>query len=112
MKKVLFDTNIILDIALKRNPFFELASQLFSLIDRKIIEGYITASTVTDIYYISKKEKGERLTVWNFWRSVRSATQQDGWATRGLNPTKYLTNPEMNSTAENRFPRNTIAGTT
>ena len=63
MKKVLFDTNIILDIALKRNPFFELASQLFSLIDRKIIEGYITASTVTDIYYISKKEKGHNTTL-------------------------------------------------
>ncbi len=31
---------------------------LFNLIDRKIIEGYITASTVTDIYHISKKEKG------------------------------------------------------
>ncbi|MDO5523241.1 MAG: PIN domain-containing protein [Bacteroidia bacterium] len=58
MKKVLFDTNIILDIALKRKSFFDSASQLFSLIDQKIIEGCITASTVTDIYYISKKEKG------------------------------------------------------
>ncbi len=58
MKKVLFDTNIILDIALKRNPYFEDASLLFGLIDKKIITGNITASTITDIYYISKKEKG------------------------------------------------------
>ncbi len=34
MKKVLFDTNIILDIALKCEPHFENAFQLFSLIDR------------------------------------------------------------------------------
>lgn len=58
MKKVLFDTNIILDIALKRNPHFDDASRLFGLIDKKIITGFITASTITDIYYISKKEKG------------------------------------------------------
>lgn len=58
MKKVLFDTNIILDIALKRDSFFEDAFKLFRLIDEKKIIGNITASTITDIYYISKKEKG------------------------------------------------------
>jgi len=58
MTKVLFDTNIILDIALKRESFFEDAFKLFSLIDQKKIIGSITASTITDIYYISKKEKG------------------------------------------------------
>lgn len=63
MKKVLFDTNIILDIALKRNPHFDDASRLFGLIDKKIITGNITASTITDIYYISKKEKGHNETM-------------------------------------------------
>jgi predicted nucleic acid-binding protein len=58
MTKVLFDTNIILDIALKRESFFEDAFKLFSLIDQKKIIGNITASTITDIYYISKREKG------------------------------------------------------
>ena len=57
MTKVLFDTNIILDIALKRESFFEDAFKLFSLIDQKKIIGSITASTITDIYYISKREK-------------------------------------------------------
>lgn len=58
MTKVLFDTNIILDVALKRQPFFEDALELFRLIDRKDIVGYVTATTITDIYYISRKEKG------------------------------------------------------
>lgn len=58
MKKVLFDTNIILDIALKRESFFEDAQKLFRLIDKGKISGTVTASTITDIYYIAKKEKG------------------------------------------------------
>jgi len=60
MERVLFDTNIILDIALKRTPYFSLASDLFGMIDEKKISGYVTASTISDIYYISKKEKGHQ----------------------------------------------------
>lgn len=57
MKKVLLDTNIILDIALRREPHFSHSSEIFSLIDEKLIEGYITATSLTDIYYIARKEK-------------------------------------------------------
>jgi len=63
MKRLLLDTNIILDIALKREPHFELSSKIFELIDKKRIIGYITASTVTDIYYISRKEKGNEIAI-------------------------------------------------
>ena len=63
MIKALFDTNIILDVALKRHPFFEDALQLFSLIDQQIINGNVTASTITDIYYISKREKGHNQSI-------------------------------------------------
>lgn len=63
MKRALFDTNIILDIALKRPPHFELASDLFELIDEKEISGHVSASTISDIYYISRKEKGHQATI-------------------------------------------------
>ncbi len=63
MKRLLLDTNIILDIALKREPHFELSSKIFELIDKKRVVCYITASTVTDIYYISRKEKGAEIAV-------------------------------------------------
>lgn len=36
MKSVVFDTNIILDIALKRKEYFSKASRLFELIDNLI----------------------------------------------------------------------------
>lgn len=63
MEKVLFDTNVILDIALKRLPHFEFAVELFSLIDKKKISWHVTATTITDIYYISKKEKGHKIAI-------------------------------------------------
>ena len=58
MEKVLFDTNVILDIILKRKPHFEHSAKLFALIDENKIEAHVTASTLTDIYYISKKKRG------------------------------------------------------
>lgn len=63
MKQVLFDTNIVLDIALKRDPFYQDASQLFSLIDAGNISVHITATTITDIYYISRKQKGHESSI-------------------------------------------------
>lgn len=63
MIKVLFDTNVILDIALERDPFFEEAVKLFELIDIREITAFITATTITDIYYISKKIKGHKASI-------------------------------------------------
>ena len=60
---ILFDTNIILDLALKRKGFFEDAFKLFKLIDQSKIKGWVTATTLTDIYYISKREKGHLETI-------------------------------------------------
>jgi predicted nucleic acid-binding protein len=56
MIKILIDTNIILDIALKRQPFFNESAQIFEKIDNKLIEGSITATSITDIYYIASKQ--------------------------------------------------------
>lgn len=58
MMYVLFDTNVVLDIALKRMPHFDYAAKLFTMIDEGAITGHITASTVTDIYYICKRAIG------------------------------------------------------
>ena len=37
--RVLFDTNILLDILLEREPYIEVASRLFSLVDNGRIKG-------------------------------------------------------------------------
>jgi predicted nucleic acid-binding protein len=59
MIKALIDTNIILDIALKRNPFYEEAATIFRKINEKELQGYISATTVTDIFYLIQKDSGK-----------------------------------------------------
>ena len=49
---VLIDTNVVLDVLLKREQFLEKSSNVMLLSEKKIIDGYITASAVTDIFYI------------------------------------------------------------
>jgi len=63
MNKILLDTNIILDIALERREFFEKSKELMLTLNKLNIPSYVTATTVTDIYYILKKSKGHQLTI-------------------------------------------------
>jgi predicted nucleic acid-binding protein len=61
--KVLIDTNIIVDVALERQTFYPESQRILSLAYRQQIEGYISASTVSDLYYIIRKVKGRALTL-------------------------------------------------
>ena len=59
MKKVLLDTNIVLDFALKREPFYGDAQAIIIEIVKGNLQGYITASMATDICYILQKTNGK-----------------------------------------------------
>ena len=61
--QLLIDTNIILDIALKREPFYKDSATIFKKIDNKSVFGFVTATTITDIYYIAKKDKGHSIAI-------------------------------------------------
>lgn len=61
--RILLDTNIILDIALKREPFFTDSVGVFKKIDNNAVYGFITTTTITDIYYIAKKDKGHAIAI-------------------------------------------------
>ena len=65
---VLIDTNVILDILLKREPYYTDASRIGVLCEMDYINGYISASAVTDVHYIASKEMSKR-TVPAFTRS-------------------------------------------
>jgi predicted nucleic acid-binding protein len=58
--KVLFDTNVILDVLLERELHVDVASKLFALVDNGRIEGSICATTATTVYYIAAKSFGNR----------------------------------------------------
>lgn len=57
--KILFDTNVVLDVLLRRQPFYEDAVKLFAHVELGGIEGYLGATTVTTLYYFMEKTLGD-----------------------------------------------------
>ncbi len=58
--KVLFDTNVVLDLLLDREPWSKTAAELFSKVESGAVEGYLGATTVTTIYYLATKSVGAK----------------------------------------------------
>lgn len=54
--KILIDTNVVLDVMLKRDPFCKVSVEILSLSKRDDIEEYVSASAITDIYYIAYRQ--------------------------------------------------------
>ncbi|MEG3435735.1 PIN domain-containing protein [Pannus brasiliensis CCIBt3594] len=52
MIRVLFDTNVLLDALLAREPFVESAGFLLEAVESRTIEGFISATTITDVHYL------------------------------------------------------------
>jgi len=51
MKKIFIDTNIVIDLLSRREPFFEEAATLFSLADKNKIELAISSLTIANTSY-------------------------------------------------------------
>jgi predicted nucleic acid-binding protein len=59
MKRVLLDTNVILDFLLRREPNYGYAQDIIKEIVNGNVQGYITASMATDIFYLLQKTNGK-----------------------------------------------------
>ena len=59
--QVLIDTNVVLDLLLEREPFVETAIAIFEQIERGNLDGYIAATTITNIFYIIRKTEGREV---------------------------------------------------
>ena len=57
---VLFDTNIVLDALLDREPFGRQAIQLFNAIEEGRIQGFLCANSVTTVFYLMQKGAGRQ----------------------------------------------------
>lgn len=53
--KAMIDTNIIIDVLTEREPYFQESHKVLSLCENRKIIGYVTASTITDIFYVVRK---------------------------------------------------------
>ncbi len=57
--RVLFDTNVVLDAILRRQPHALVAAQLIEYVRQVQIEGVLCATTVTTIYYFLSRRFNE-----------------------------------------------------
>lgn len=53
--KVLFDTNVLLDVLLSRKEFAKNSLVCMELAEQKRIKGFVSAAAITDVYYIMQK---------------------------------------------------------
>ena len=53
--KLLIDTNILLDVLLKKESFYYKAVEVLELVQYDNVQEYVSAAAVTDIYYIAYK---------------------------------------------------------
>ena len=58
--ELLIDTNIVLDVLLKREPFYQDAVKVMNLAQYDDVQEYVSASAVTDIYYIAYRQIKDR----------------------------------------------------
>jgi predicted nucleic acid-binding protein len=56
VKTVFVDTNVILDFLLKNPGFFHDSKKIFGLVELGRVRAFISSSSVTDIFYISRKK--------------------------------------------------------
>ncbi|MDD2559089.1 MAG: PIN domain-containing protein [Bacteroidales bacterium] len=57
MKKLLLDTNIIIDLLSERQPFYSEAARIFSLADKKDIQISVSALSIATTNYILLQSK-------------------------------------------------------
>ena len=53
--KIMCDTNVILDVLLEREPFAEDSYKILKLCEEHKIDGFVSVSSVTDIFYLVRK---------------------------------------------------------
>lgn len=53
--RVLFDTNVVLDVLLKRDPWVVDSQALWQAVDEGRLTAYLPASSLTDIFYVARR---------------------------------------------------------
>ena len=54
--RLMIDTNIFLDVLTKREPFYEHSRAVLTLCESKKINGFLSASSATDIFYLVRRQ--------------------------------------------------------
>jgi len=55
MKRILIDTDVILDFFYDRKPFSDYSTIILSLCEQSKLEGYLTPVIISNVYYLLRK---------------------------------------------------------
>jgi len=70
MNDVFVDADIILDLLLKRKPFFAAAERVLSLAEQKVINVFTTPVVLANIYYIATRLTGRKNSLENLRKLI------------------------------------------
>lgn len=59
MKSVLFDSDVLLDILLEREPYFGTSAVALSTVQPGSVSGFVAAHAVTNLYYVMRRNVGD-----------------------------------------------------
>ena len=68
--ELLIDSNVVLDVILNRKPFFDASEKVLRLGIRPDITTYVSAASVTDIYYIAYRNLKDNNLVYSWLSRV------------------------------------------
>lgn len=69
--KILIDTNVVLDMLLNRAPFSINAYQIFLMSYNRKIEGFISSTSATDIFYLANRTLKNKDTVYELFSDLQ-----------------------------------------
>ncbi len=58
MKRVLFDSDVLLDVLAQRQPFVIASAQALNTVAQEQVQGYVSGHAVTNIFYILRRQIG------------------------------------------------------
>lgn len=70
MLNILIDANIIVDVMTTREPFFDMSARVIDAVEFKIVDGYISATSVTNIYYIARRTLKDRAATRELFKKI------------------------------------------
>lgn len=59
IKRVFLDTDILLDVALARQPFFKASKMVLAMAENNLVIGHLSSNGIANIYYVLRKAGGD-----------------------------------------------------
>jgi predicted nucleic acid-binding protein len=58
---VFLDTNVLLDVLARRDPFYADSAEVWTLVERRRIVGHISTLSLPNLFYLMRQAKGQRV---------------------------------------------------